>query len=285
LSSIGVYYPAQSPWRTVGAGQKGCLGMDLALVTTQGPVGILTMNRTAKLNALSEALTEAMLRGLERLQSERVRAVILRAAPGMNIWSAGHDVRELPHSGRDPLAWNDPLRQIIRQISEYPAPVIAQIEGTVWGGACELALACDISVATPNVTFAITPAKLGIPYNMAGLLNFMNVVPLPLLKEMAFTAQPVTVERLWKAGVINHVVPAERIAAFTLDLAHKIAANAPLSVTAIKESMRILAAAHTISPNGFERLQGLRRIVWDSKDYMEGLEAFLEKRPPAFTGE
>lgn len=258
--------------------------MNLVTTAVDGRIGTLVMNRTAKLNALSEGLTDAMFEALEDFRAHGLRAVILRAPPGARVWSAGHDVQELPHTRRDPLAWNDPLRRIIRQITEYPAPVIAQIEGSVWGGACELALACDIAVAVPGVTFAITPAKLGIPYNMTGLLNFMNAVPLPLLKEMAFSAQPVGVERLWKAGVINHVVPVAEIDAFTADLAGKIAANAPLAVTAMKESLRILAAAHTISPDGFERLQGLRRVVWDSQDYIEGLDAFLDKRPPAFTG-
>ena len=137
--------------------------MDLVQTRVDGHVGTLIMNRTAKLNALSDALTEAMFDALEEFRARQVRAVILRAPPGVKVWSAGHDVSELPHTRRDPLAWSDPLRRIIRQIGEFPAPVIAQIQGSVWGGGCELALACDITVATPGVTFAITPAKLGIP--------------------------------------------------------------------------------------------------------------------------
>ncbi|MEI7610752.1 MAG: methylmalonyl-CoA decarboxylase [Rhodospirillaceae bacterium] len=258
--------------------------MTLVQQRIEGPVGTLVLDHDAKRNILSEALTEAMFHALEDFRARRMRVVILRAKPGVKIWSAGHDVRELPLTRRDPLAWNDPLRRIIRQITEFPAPIIAQIEGSVWGGGCELAVSCDITVATPEVTFAITPAKLGIPYNMTGLLNFMNAVPLPLLKEMAFSAQPVAADRLRDAFVLNHVVPVGEIDAFVRDLAFKIAANAPLSVTAMKESMRILASAHTIPPEGFERLQNLRRQVWDSHDYQEGLGAFLEKRKPDFIG-
>ena len=258
--------------------------MSLVQQRIEGAIGTLIFDHDAKRNILSEALTDAMFHALEDFRARHLRVVILRALPGAKIWSAGHDVKELPLTRRDPLAWNDPLRRIIRQITEFPAPIIAQIEGTVWGGGCELAVSCDITVATPDVTFAITPAKLGIPYNMTGLLNFMNAMPLPLLKEMAFGAQPVTAQRLKEASVLNHVVPADAIDAFVGDLALKIAANAPLSVTAMKESMRILASAHTIPPEGFERLQGLRRQVWDSHDYQEGLGAFLEKRKPEFTG-
>jgi methylmalonyl-CoA decarboxylase len=259
--------------------------MALVLSEVKGSVGTLIMNHPARRNALSEALTEEMFVALEQFREQKLRVVVLRAQPGSRIWSAGHDVRELPETRRDPLAWNDPLRRIVRSIAEFPAPVIALIEGGVWGGACELALSCDITVATPESTFAITPAKLGIPYNMTGLLNFMNVMPFSLLKEMAFTAQPVDAERALLHSMINHVVPAMHIDAFVGEMTDKIAANAPLSVAAMKESLRILAGAHAISPNGFERLQGLRRTVWDSHDYVEGINAFLTKRKPQFTGE
>ena len=151
----------------------------MALIETElrDAVGVVTMNNPAKRNALSEALTDAMHAALERFREQKARAVVLRAAAGSRIWSAGHDVHELPHTRRDPLAWNDPLRHIIRAITEFPAPIIAMVEGGVWGGACELALSCDLLVATADSTFAITPAKLGIPYNMTGLLNFLNAVP------------------------------------------------------------------------------------------------------------
>ncbi len=258
--------------------------MDLIHSRVEEHIGILIMDHHERRNALSERLIDAMFHALEAFRAESVRVVILRAQPGASIWSAGHDVNELPHTRRDPLGYDDPLRRIIRQIAEFPAPVIALLEGGVWGGGCELALACDITVAVPDVTFALTPAKLGIPYNITGLLNFMTVVPLPLLKEMAFGAEPVSAERLSRANVLNHLVPADRIEAFTMGLARKIAANAPLSVIAMKESLRVLAAAHAISPAGFERLQGVRRVVWDSNDYIEGIDAFLEKRPAVFTG-
>src|SRR4030095_12409995 len=105
-------------------------------------------------------------------------------------WHPGHTAGGLPPAGGDPLGWDDPLPQLIREIEEYNAPVIAMIEGTVWGGACEVAFACDLVIATPDTTFAVTPAKLGVPYNVAGMVTFVNAAPLRIIKEMTFTATP-----------------------------------------------------------------------------------------------
>jgi len=257
----------------------------LVLSTIRDTIGTITLNNPARRNALSEALMDEVIAALGQFREARLRAVVLRATPGVKVWSAGHDVTELPQTRRDPLAWADPLRHLVREIAEFPAPIIALLEGGVWGGACEVAMACDLIVATPNVTFAVTPAKLGIPYNITGLLTFLNTIPLHVLKEMAFTAAPIDARRAWELGIVNHIVPVDEITAFVDAMADRIATNSPLSVGAMKESLRILAAAHAMTPNGFERLQGLRRVVWDSKDYQEGIAAFLEKRPPNFTGE
>jgi methylmalonyl-CoA decarboxylase len=147
-----------------------------------------------------------------------------------------------------------------------------------------MALACDLIVATTATTFALTPAKIGVPYNVSGMVTFLNAANLHVMKEMAFTARPLGAERAERLGMVNHVVPVPELEAFTLDLASQIAANAPLSVAVMKEQLRILSNARPMSPEGFERVQGLRRVVYDSDDYQEGIRAFKEKRKPAFKG-
>jgi methylmalonyl-CoA decarboxylase len=209
---------------------------------------------------------------------------VIRAQPGVKVFSAGYNIAEIPETHRDPLGWNDPVRHLVREIAEFPAPVLAMVEGGVWGGACEVVLACDIIVIAPNVTFAITPAKLSVPYNISGLLTFLNTAPARVVREMAFTAKPVDAARAERLGIVNHLVPAEEIESFTYGLARDIAENSPLAVSVMKEQLRMLEAAHPISPEAFERVQGLRRVVYDSRDYMEGLRAFKERRKPNFEG-
>jgi methylmalonyl-CoA decarboxylase len=249
-----------------------------------GAIGTLVLDHPEKRNALSRQLVDAVVETLGRFTRERVRVVVLRAPLGTKVWSSGHDVEELPEGGRDPLGWDDPLRYLVRAIEECPAPVVAMIEGGVWGGACEVAFACDLIIAAPSATFAVTPARLGVPYNVSGMLTFLNACSLRVAKEMAFTAKSISAERAERLGIINHMVPIEQLEIFTYEMAREIAENAPLSVSVMKEQLRMLAGAHPMSPRRFERVQGLRRIVYDSEDYAEGIRAFKEKRKPKFLG-
>ncbi len=225
--------------------------MPLARSEIRDAIGVVAPDHPARHNALGRAPGDEPIAALEDFRQRRLRVAILRAAPGAKVWSAGHDVDELPVGGRDPFGWDDPLRELIRAIEQFPAPVLAMVEGGVWGGACETALACDLVVAAPSATFAITPARLGVPYHIGGMLTFLNAA----------------------------------IEAFTFALAADIAANAPLSIAVMKEQLRILAGAHPMSPQDFERVQGLRRLVYDSHDYRQGIHAFKEKRAPRFTGD
>ena len=254
------------------------------LSSLRGDIGIITMNNDARRNVLSEAFFQQLTELLNSFSENRVRAVILRANPGAHVWSAGHDVNELPPAGQDPLCWAEILPSMTRALHNFSAPVIAMIEGTVWGGACELALACDIVVAATGTTFALTPARLGVPYNINGLSTFTRSLTPQLLKELLFTAAPMPAERLASAGAINHVVPTAALESFCISLAEQIRANAPLTIRAMKEMMNVLLGARDMSASEFERLEELRKEVYNSSDYAEGLDAIRNKRPPKFSG-
>lgn len=258
--------------------------MTFVLKQVDQSAGVITFNHDARRNALSRALIEELIATLDELKAAGVRSVILRAGPGAAVWSAGHDVGELPAPGRDPLSYDDPLRRLVRAIETIPVPVIAMIEGSVWGGACELAITCDLVIAAPGASFALTPAKLGVPYNTAGVLNMVKSIGMPLLKEMLFTARPITAERALRCGMINAIVPSEELENYTREIAAQIAETSPMCVALIKEELRTLSKSRPLSPETFERLQALRRHVYDSSDYQEGIRSFRERRKPVFTG-
>jgi len=245
-------------------------------------IGTIAFDNYAKRNALSADVIAEVIAALEQLKSERARAIVLRSASNEKVWSAGHAVDELPKADVDPLPYSDPLEQLLRAVKSFPAPIIAMVHGSVWGGACDLIMACDIVIADETSAFAITPAKLGLPYNAEGFLDFMARLPLTIVKEMFFTADPIPAERAERVGIVNMIVPAAELENRTYAMARTIATRSPAAIAACKEAIRVLSEAVSINPGTYEYLHGLRRSVYMGPDYHEGIKAFLEKRPPKF---
>ena len=257
--------------------------MSHVLTELKGGIGILTLNNPERRNCLSEAMLMGIENGIHDLIERRARAVIIRAPKGSPVWSAGFDIRELPNPGVDPLGYNDDLGVALRAVQNCPVPVIAMIEGSVWGGACDLAVTCDLAIGVPSTTFAITPAKLGVPYTTSGLMRFIGAMPMHIVKELFFTAQPISAVRARELGVLNHLVEPDELEPFTFALASKIIENSPLAIRVLKEQLRVLGNSYPMSPETQERIQGLRRMVYQSSDYSEGKAAFLEKRKPHYS--
>lgn len=256
--------------------------MSLIRTEFQDHIATIALNNYAKRNTLSASLIAELIEALARFKAEKARAVILRNATPEKVWSAGHDVRELPHGGIDPLPYDEPLEQLLRAVKQFPAAVIAMVHGAVWGGACDLVLSCDLVFGDETSAFAITPARLGVPYNTNGFLTFMNRLPLTVAKEMFFTADPIPAERAERVGILNALVPESELEARTYAVAKTIASRSPATIAACKEAFRVLSESHAINPSTHEYLHGLRRKVYFGADYREGLEAFLQKRPPNF---
>jgi methylmalonyl-CoA decarboxylase len=245
----------------------------------------ITMANGDRRNALGEEMLAGLLIALEQAQDGGCRAAIIRAEPGSSTWSAGYDISALPVDGSDPLTWTNPLESFLHAVRSAPFPVIAAVEGGVWGGACELVMTCDLVVAVRTSTFAITPARLGVPYNTAGVAHFLSALPLNIAKEMFFTADPITAETAAAFGVVNRLVDdGTEMAQTAEDLARRIASRAPLAIRAIKGEMAALTDARSLTSDDFERLTELRRAAWTSADYQEGVRAFTEKRSPRFLG-
>jgi methylmalonyl-CoA decarboxylase len=247
-------------------------------------IGTMQFDNYEKRNSLSAEMIREIIDCFSVFKEKKARAVIIRAEKGSKVWSSGHDISELAEPGTDPLSYNNPLELMLRTVENFPAPVIAMLEGSVWGGACELAFTCDILIGAPNVTFAITPAKIGVPYNSNGILHFINMLGVSAVKEMFFTAKPMNAERAEKLGLLNHLITNEELESFTYDFAKEITKNSPLAIAVIKEQLNILGKAHPLTPASFERISQLRKEVYQSEDYKEGIRAFLEKRKPRFSG-
>ena len=247
-------------------------------------IAVLTFNNDSKRNSLNSNMLKEAEKAFDSFSGDDVRVVIIRSNPEAKVWSAGLDISELPNPGKDPVPYSHPVEKLMRKIENFKAPVIAMVTGTVWGGAFDLAVTCDMIVATPDSTFAITPAKIGVAYNATGLTHFLNVVEMNTVKEMFFTAKPIGATRAYNLGIINSLVEKDKIEKFTFDMAKNITHNSPLSIRVIKEQLNLLGKSRSLTSDVFERINELRSCSYNSYDYVEGKTAFLEKRYPVFKG-
>lgn len=259
--------------------------MPLIIKEVKNRIATLTLNNAAKKNALSFELCNELIAILKNLKKDKIPVIIIRAEKNAKTWSSGHDINQLPKVTHEPLAYDSPIEKLLRSIQTYPGVVISMVQGGVWGGACDLVITCDLTIGDHTSTFAITPVRIGLPYNASGIMHFINRVGLNIAKEMFFTAAPCNAERAFHFGILNHLIAHDKLESFTMDIAQTIAGNSPLAIAVIKEQFRILSEAHPIRPEAFERIQALRREVYNSHDYGEGIKAFFEKRKPRFKGE
>ncbi len=251
--------------------------------TYDGGITTLEMHDPARRNALSAEMIGTLRTAFADIATRDVRAVVLRARGGDRVWSAGFDIAALDR-GVDPLADDGALMALFHDVAACRAPVIAMVHGSAWGGGTDLALRCDIAIADPTCTLAFTPAKLGLPYDPAGLLNVMLRAGRHVAMEMFATADPMPAERALLAGLLNHVVPEATLEAFTMAMAQRIAALAPLSVQSAKAQLRALAAATALTDAELRQIQAERRRALDSDDFAAGLAAFHARQTPVFRG-
>lgn len=258
----------------------------LVKVTIEDRICFIEMNNPEKLNCLSDRMCHDIVDAVKFGYKSECVAIVIKAVCRHGVWSAGHDIRELPQDGSDPLAYDVPMERMLHQVQEVAIPVIACVNGTVWGGACDLCLSCDMIVASQDATFAITPAKIGIPYNASGIMHFVNQLGLNKAREMFFLATPIEAEDALNVGLINRVAPPEELDQVLEEhFLVPLRRNSVMSISAIKRQFRILSkASSVISSEGFERINAYRTRVYKGADYLEGVRSFLEKRTPQFTG-
>ena len=245
-------------------------------------VGTLALDNFAKRNALGARTVHEMMAALGDFEQRGVRAVVVRAAEVADVWSAGHDIDELPVRGVDPLPFADPLEELLRAVRGYPGAVIAMVHGTVWGGACDLVLNCDMVVGDETAAFAVTPARLGLPYSASGIQYFLARLPLNVVNELIMTADLIPAERAYAVGILNRLVGSQDLHDTTYELARKVRSRSGDAIRAYKLEATTFVRAVALSAQDSQWINQLRHDVYSGDDYAEGIAAFREKRPPDF---
>ncbi|HEY7992209.1 MAG TPA: enoyl-CoA hydratase [Stellaceae bacterium] len=251
-----------------------------------GAIGWLTFNNPARRNALSIDMWEGIPTVIHQFeQDDDIRVIVLRGTVEAKAFISGADISEFEKrraSNKDATGYNETSANAFGSVEHCQKPTIAMIQGYCLGGGLAFANMCDMRLASENSRFSIPAAKLGLGYGWTGVKKLIDLVGPAFAKEIFLTARQFNAAEALAMGLINRVLPDGEIEAYTRSYCGMIAENAPLTMKAIR------AAADELGrPDGqvdASRLDALVAACFDSADYKEGRNAFLEKRKPQFKG-
>ncbi len=248
----------------------------------QDRVAIITINRPEKRNALNIQTREEGAALLDQLRTDESVGVVVFTGAGDKAFIAGADIAEF--AGRTAMTQRDVMmsRSLFTAIDSFPKPVIAMINGYCLGGGCELALACDIRIASENASFGQPEINLGIIPGGGGTQRLTRLIGEGNAMEMILTGQIIDARTAFAIGLVNHVVPADQLRAKTLEIANRIAEKSPVALQLAKEAVKL--ASRSSLDEGLRREVDLFALCFSTEDKDEGVSAFLEKRKPVFKG-
>ncbi|HVF44907.1 MAG TPA: enoyl-CoA hydratase-related protein [Pyrinomonadaceae bacterium] len=252
------------------------------LLERRGRVALITINRPTKLNALNIQTRAEGAAALDELRDdESVRVVVITGA-GEKAFVAGADIAEF--EGRTAVTQRDVMtaRSLFTAVDTFPKPVIAMINGFCLGGGCELALSCDIRVASEAARFGQPEINLGIIPGGGGTQRLTRLVGEGKAMELILTGDMIDAQHAYNLGLVNLVVPAADLEAKTMEMANRIAEKSPVALRMAKEAVKTAARANL--DEGLRREIDLFALTFSSQDKDEGVRAFLEKRKPDFKG-
>lgn len=251
-------------------------------VEKRGAVAVLTINRPDKLNALNNKVHTEGVAALDELRKDDSVRVIVITGSGEKSFIAGADISEF--EGQTPVTQRNTFheRSLFNSIDTFPKPVIAMVNGFCLGGGNELAMACDIRIASENAKFSQPEINLGIMCGGGGTQRLTRLVGEGRSMEMVLTGDMIDATTAEKFGLVNHVYPADQLETETMKLADKIAEKAPIALQLSKEAVKF--ASRSNLDEGLRREVDLFAICFSTEDKKEGVAAFLEKRKPVFKG-
>jgi enoyl-CoA hydratase/carnithine racemase len=244
-------------------------------------VARLTIDNPERRGALDHELLDALAGHARTLDA---RCLVIRGSG--SVFSAGYDIGNLEGQSFEESAERlvaHPFHDALEALDAYPYPVVGELNGHAVGGGLELALTCDIRVAASTARFSMPPARLGLIYSHTGLRKFLDVCGPANTAELFHVGEPVDAERALEMGLVNEAVDPGELDRRVLELATRIAANAPLSLAGNKHVIRTLRT-QPLPPEVERELIELRESCFRSEDFREGVRAFAEKRKPRWQG-
>ncbi len=250
------------------------------LVERKERVGIVTLNRPKELNALRTQLIGELADALENFDRDDTIGCIILTGAGEKAFAAGADIKEM--ADKSPIDMLVGGFEAWQRISKVHKPLIAAVGGYALGGGCELAMRCDMIIASENARFGQPEINIGVIPGAGGTQRLARVLGKYRTMEMVLTGTMVSAQEMADHGLVNRVVPAGEHLSEALKLAQKVAAQAPIAVRLAKEA--VLAAFETSLTEGEDIERKNFFLLFASEDKREGMQAFIEKRKPNFQG-
>jgi enoyl-CoA hydratase/carnithine racemase len=255
---------------------------DEVLVARDGAIVTLTFNRPEARNAMTWGMYQRLYEVCEEVDADdSVRVLVLKGAGG-KAFVAGTDISQFTQfkDAEDGIKYEKDGDKRSGRIARVKKPVIAQIQGYAVGGGFAITAGADIRIATPDAKFGVPTARtLGNTLSMKNYAMFAELIGPSRVKELMFTARLMSADEALTAGFVHQIIPNAEIEAKVKELAEKIASHAPLTLWSTKEALRRIQDARPL-PDGDD----IVRKVYGSADFKEGVKAFVEKRPPRWTG-
>lgn len=250
------------------------------LVETRGRVGLITLNRPQALNALNQTLLSELAQALTAFDAEKgVGAIVLTGSE--RAFAAGADIREMAEASETEMRQKG-FVDLFDSLRRIKKPLVAAVSGFALGGGCELALACDIIFASETARFGLPEVTIGVIPGAGGTQRLTHIVGKYLAMEMILNNRHLSAAEAAQFGLVNRVLPVERLLEESIALAESLAARAPLAVRSAKQAIN--QAFEGSLSEGLTEERDLFYRLFATEDQKEGMRAFLEKRKPEWKG-
>jgi len=249
------------------------------LLTTDGPLATIRLNRPRHLNRLQAEDLDALLRLFDRIEADPAIRVMVLTGTG-RAFSAGYDlgsIAERATSEQDQTA-GTAFEVVVNRLEDLSVPTICALNGGVYGGSTDLALACDFRIGVETAEMFMPAARLGLHYYKSGIRRYVSRLGLDHAKRLFLTAEKIDAAQMLRIGYLTTMVPVDALDGAVAELAHTLAANAPMAVRGMKRTINEIARGELDEAAADRRHRDSMR----GAEIAEGIKAFAEKRPPKF---